>query len=551
MIKNKIPKVLLKVNDLDSYKRVINYLLTFLIIISLFLSFTALFVTYFRYENNAVKVNHQLLTNANSILQSNISEKLSILLNNKDFVSFINQGEYSRNLNKLHMRLLFKEFVDNDFILGFSVRNQNNESILSISTTNSPFYVTLDLCYLNGQINNKFGHCNFKFTVYMSEYVYIKLLSKMYSNIKFCKKNNQQCDKFNPFITSEFGSFSINSYANNLIAIEHMPSNIFQLLIPAIIIIFILTVGLFITQRIIKLLTNRYLANPIKEIEVHLKNNIPLQNKYIKEINYLSQVIEEYQSHKLEIELGKNLAQVAHDMRSPLLAVDSFFRLVENKLDENEQIFGRRAIRRLDDIAWSLLSKYKNKNISEDEKNYVFLYSCIQEILSEKRMEYAKKNIEFEFKVSANDVFTLAYLNSLNLKRMLSNIANNAANAISHIGIVEISLEVNIGGFLISIKDNGKGMSDLFLQEILLNVKNSKRKTNLGLPHAIKFIHQEDGQFDIKSIEGCGTTVNISLPSCEAPVWLLEEYQIQLNELLVIIDDSKWGIDPIRVKIYG
>lgn len=227
-------------------------------------------------------------------------------------------------------------------------------------------------------------------------------------------------------------------------------------------------------------------------------------------------------------------------MRSPLLAVDSFFRLVEKKLDESERYFGRIAIRRLDDIAWSLLSKFKNKNINEDENNYVFLHSCIQEILSEKRMEYAKQNIEFEFMVSPGDAFTLVYLNSINLKRMLSNIINNAVNAIMpKTGLVEICLEVNFAGALISIKDNGKGMSPEFIKEIFANCRMEKAKTNLGLPHAIEFVDQVDGKLEIISNEGKGTTVNISLPPCDTPFWCISEYHALSDELLIFIDDSK------------
>ena len=79
-------------------------------------------------------------------------------------------------------------------------------------------------------------------------------------------------------------------------------------------------------------------------------------------------------------------AQVAHDMRSPLLAVDKFFHLIEKKLDESERVFGKRSMRRLDDIAWSLLSKYKNKEEGSNKKSYVFLYSSLLELVAEKRM---------------------------------------------------------------------------------------------------------------------------------------------------------------------
>lgn len=375
----------------------------------------------------------------------------------------------------------------------------------------------------------------------MSKSAYLGHLSKINGNIQPCIENKDKCDGFNPFASNKFGSFGVRQATKEFISIKYASSNTYQFFIPAIIIFIISTLGLLMIHRIIKILTNRHLAKPIKEMETNLKNNMPLKHEYIQEINYLAKEIEKYQQHKVEIELGKNLAQVAHDIRSPLLAIDSFFCLVEKKLEETERVFGRRAIRRLDDIVWSLLYKYKNKNENADRSgdNYVFLHSCIQELLSEKRMEYAKQNIEFEFTVNPNDIFSLVYLSSINLKRVLSNLMNNAANAIlPKSGTVEVVLEANIAGTLISIKDNGKGMSPEFLKDILTNAQFEKTKNNLGLPHAIKFLEQINGQLDITSKVEEGTTLNIALPPCETPAWCLKEYQVQRNEMLVIIDDS-------------
>lgn len=528
-----------KVEDLDSYKRVINRLITFLILLSLCISFIAIWLSYYGFEKKSKSLSTELLINSNSILQSNISERLSIIVNNQDFVSYLNKGEYSRKLNLVNMMVLFKNLIDKHFIVGITVKNKTDDSILSLGNTNSAFYVNLDLCYLNGQINNKFGNCYDKLMVFMSKHQYLAHLSKVNSSILPCRKNEQNCIKFSPFSLKNFGSFAIHDATDAPVSIRYVSPSTYQFFIPAIIIFIISTLGLLMLHRLVKFLTNKYLARPIREIETSLKNNKPLKSEYIKEINYLAKEIEEYQEHKFEIELGKNLAQVAHDMRSPLLAVDSFFRLVERKLNESERVFGRRSIRQLDDIIWSLLYKYKNKdeNNHDVEDNYVFLHSCIQELLSEKRMEYARQNIEFEFIVSANDVFSLVYLSSITLKRTLSNLINNAVNAKST--MVEMSLETNIAGALITIKDNGCGMDPTFIKEVLVNARSEKVKTNLGLPHAVKFLEQIGGQLDITSSVGEGTVACISLPPCKIPDWCLKEYQIRNNELLVIIDDSQ------------
>ncbi|QBS12842.1 sensor histidine kinase [Legionella geestiana] len=530
-----------RVENLDSYQRAINKLISFLIAISLCISLIAMWFIYSGFEKKSKILNNELIINANSILQSNVSEKLSILVNDQDFVSYLNKGEYSRKLNAVDMMVLFKKFIDNHFILGVEVNNRTGNSILTIGDTNSAFHISMDLCYLNGQINNQFGNCYHKIILFMSRNAYLDHLAKINGNIQPCTENHDRCDGFHPFSSNKFGSFAAESASKEFISIKYASQNTYQFFIPATIIFIISTLGLLMIHRVIKILTDRHLARPIKELETNLKNNMPLKHEYIQEINYLAKEIEEYQQHKVEIELGKNLAQVAHDIRSPLLAIDSFFCLVEKKLEETERVFGRRAIRRLDDIVWSLLYKYKNKNENVDRSgdNYVFLHSCIQELLSEKRMEYAKQNIEFEFTVNPNDIFSLVYLNSVNLKRVLSNLINNAVNAIlPKSGTVEVFLEANIAGSVITIKDNGRGMSSELLKEILTNAQLEKTKVNLGLPHAIKFLEQIDGQLDITSRLDEGTTLDISLPSCEIPAWCLKEYQAHNNAMLIIIDDS-------------
>lgn len=81
-----------KIEDLDSYKRTINRLITFLIALGLCISFIAMWLIYSDFEKKSKILDKKLLINANSILQSNISERLSILVNNQDFVSYLNKG---------------------------------------------------------------------------------------------------------------------------------------------------------------------------------------------------------------------------------------------------------------------------------------------------------------------------------------------------------------------------------------------------------------------------------------------------------------------------
>lgn len=248
MRQNSVTKSLLlstlKVNDLDSYKKAINNLIKFLIFLGLSLSFIAMFLVYHNYEKKSQIVNKKLLINANSILQSNISEKLSILVNNQDFVSYINEGEYSRELNNVGMMLLFNKFIDNDLIAGIRVTNNDDKSILTIGGVDIPWFVKLNLCYLNGQINNQYGNCYANLTLYFSKESYLKQLAKINSNISLCETEIYTCDNFNPFNTASFGSFSIIDAGKEVLSLRQVSPNVYQLLIPAIIISIISTIAI-------------------------------------------------------------------------------------------------------------------------------------------------------------------------------------------------------------------------------------------------------------------------------------------------------------------
>lgn len=302
---------------------------------------------------------------------------------------------------------------------------------------------------------------------------------------------------------------------------------------------------------------NKYLIKPLIQISTYIQGNqreeiklsvvssLPLEIQVIKEtFEKLLIDLKDENNKRVEYEKREALlalaAQVAHDMRSPLLAVDKFFHLIEKKLDESERVFGKRAMRRLDDIAWSLLSKYKNKEDTSNNKSYIFLYSSLLELISEKRMEYSKYRIEFDINIESEDAFSLVFMNSVQLKRMLSNLINNAVNAIlPNSGFIGITLERQVANIIILIKDNGKGLSSKKIQEIFTHARSEKEKTNLGLPHAVNFLDEIKGQLLMSSEEGKGTVVTIILPSCSEPNWCLSEYYAMPNDHILIVDDSQ------------
>jgi anti-sigma regulatory factor (Ser/Thr protein kinase) len=128
-----------------------------------------------------------------------------------------------------------------------------------------------------------------------------------------------------------------------------------------------------------------------------------------------------------------------------------------------------------------------------------------------------------------------------NLSRVFSNILNNAVEAISDSGTIDISVLAFPTGFLsISIKDSGKGIS---LKNLNLVGKKgfSEGKKNgrgLGLSFARAILNEAAGTVEIESEENIGTTIRLIIPIVEPPQWFAKELLLRPGFGIAILDDD-------------
>ena len=218
-------------------------------------------------------------------------------------------------------------------------------------------------------------------------------------------------------------------------------------------------------------------------------------------------------------------AQVAHDIRSPLVALDAALKHTE-QFPEKQRTIVRHAVNRIRDIANNLLEKNRQQSgtasttVAGEPPAVHLLSSLLDPVITEKRLSFeSKPGINIDFKLTQESYGLFARLQPVEFRRMISNLVNNAVEVLGDKGAVNVGLTHENGNIILTVADNGKGIPP----EILLKLGQrgeTHGKTGgsgLGLYHARTTAESWDGSLVITSELGKGTTVTIQLPKAEAP----------------------------------
>lgn len=314
---------------------------------------------------------------------------------------------------------------------------------------------------------------------------------------------------------------------------------------------------------------------PLKAISQKLQSQ---RSDIVKnEVAFLEHAIESYisnlkiqESEKSEKEklITANMmaAQVAHDIRSPLTALNMVIETID-KLPEEKRILIRNAIQRINDIANDLLLKGKaiplqilnyngnDTNNSAESESTVMLSSMIDILISEKRIQYRDKiGVQIEAELS-NSYGVFSKIPANEFKRVLSNLINNSVEALENgKGNVRVSVSIHENSVKIEIQDNGKGIPKEIMNQIgSIGLSYGKEGTQsgsgLGLYQAFRFASSVGGRIEFSETldvpnrtsenTNCGTTVNILIPRCSPPIWFVESIKLPANSNVIVLDDDQ------------
>lgn len=243
-------------------------------------------------------------------------------------------------------------------------------------------------------------------------------------------------------------------------------------------------------------------------------------------------------------------AQVAHDIRSPVYALDAALKSM-TQLPEQQRVIVRHAVNRIRDVANGLLEKNRQQPgipatsatapLTKEPTSIYLLSSLIEPVVTEKRLQYQPKTgINLDFELTSESYGLFAKVQPAEFRRVISNLLNNAIEALGDKGVVKIALSHEGENVLLRISDNGKGIPP----EILAKLGNKGEThgkaggSGLGLYHARTTVENWGGGFAITSESGKGTTTAIKLAKAEAPEYFINAVKLNPDSQVLVLDDD-------------
>lgn len=220
------------------------------------------------------------------------------------------------------------------------------------------------------------------------------------------------------------------------------------------------------------------------------------------------------------------LANVSHELRTPINAVTGISSvMLKNETDSEKkkdlftiQMAGQRLFGQIEDILD--YTEIDNEKVSVSEEAYM-ISSIVNDVISENQMQEREYMPELIFDLDAAMPASLLG-DGKKIKKILKHLVNNAVKFTKKGGVyVRIHALVKDYGvnLCMTVSDTGEGISEEELEKITEGFYQTDGGRNrragglgLGLPIVAGMVSYMEGFMQIKSEEGRGTVVSVSIP---------------------------------------
>ncbi|MBN8788933.1 MAG: PAS domain S-box protein [Terrimonas sp.] len=216
------------------------------------------------------------------------------------------------------------------------------------------------------------------------------------------------------------------------------------------------------------------------------------------------------------------ISMASHELKTPVTSLKGYTQLLQSKYENSGDNFLITSLNVIDKQTVRLnkliselldLSKIKLGNLVFEEEGFD-LNMFLSEIMEEKRMINPGFVINYEYKQPA-----FIYADKDRIRQVVANLINNAVKYSPSSNIIGVKSEITDNEVVVTIKDNGIGISkkdQVKIFERFYRVPNKNTKTypgfGIGLYIASEIIKRSHGTIGVTSELGEGSTFHFSLP---------------------------------------
>ena len=214
--------------------------------------------------------------------------------------------------------------------------------------------------------------------------------------------------------------------------------------------------------------------------------------------------------------LGQMAATVAHELRNPLMAIRMGVEYITRGVKEDQSLLRSAELmqanmERIDRIVGDILyvARAPRPKLAPGS-----LYELLEQEILQWEMNTSDKNITLRKELEKG--LPPILLDADQIGRSVSNLIGNAIDAVGPGGELHLNLYSTSGKQIITVSDNGPGISAENQRKIFEPFFTTKsRGTGLGLAIVKQIIDYHKGSITVKSEIGIGTKFTITLPQIE------------------------------------
>lgn len=238
---------------------------------------------------------------------------------------------------------------------------------------------------------------------------------------------------------------------------------------------------------------------------------------------------------KLEHQRDLFLATLSHDLKNPLQAqissLEMLYREYYGKIDEGHQEVMALIIesaKYMKDMLCTLLKTCKQNNgIIQLVYSRFDILSLMTKSIREVRDLGKIKNVEIRFNSKLTEDEKLMYADENQLRRVISNMLNNAINYAFENSVVDISIKLENGFYVFDFKNESEEISEslkvnIFDKYVCGNPLESNSGVGLGLYFCRKILEAHEGTISLDNI-GTKNTFSIKIPKLDEKSALITE----------------------------